>query len=157
MRVTKLKFSFDDPDAGWIAIELSVGERRCSFPVEHVPYDLIQQLADGLGNLLSGSPKISARANDGPIEYEFIFEKTGDQIDLRVYVLNETPFGKDREELFGATDSVYAIIRPFWKALRDLETKYLPDEYLRRWREAFPEREMRYFTEQFEKVKKLQA
>ena len=34
------------------------------------------------------------------------------------------------------------ILSPFWKGLRDMQSKQDPDEYERQWHRPFPKREM---------------
>jgi hypothetical protein len=148
----RFKVRLDLGDSG-AEVELSVGENRYSFLPTHVAYDSIRDLVDALGNLLSGYAQVNVRWNDEPAEHEFVFEKSGDQADFKVYFLKNTLLGLEREEVFATRGTVYEIIRPFWKALRDLEGRYTAEEFLRRWREPFPTNEMRHFNQRFEKLK----
>jgi len=151
--VGKLKVSFDGPQYGWLTISFSVREEILQVSVEHVPYDVVTELADGLHDLLCGHPDAVARGNDGPIEYQFVFEQEGNLIRFEVIVDHETLAGKTQETLFVFSDALYQLVRPFWKALRDLETRLPMTEYEAQWRETFPKREMSLLTEKIREKK----
>jgi hypothetical protein len=68
----KLKVSFEGPRHGWLTISFVLGEDVFQFSVEHVPFDIVTELADGLHDLLCGHPSATARGNDGPIEYQLV-------------------------------------------------------------------------------------
>lgn len=156
-RSERFNIRFDDLENGWLTVRLKNGDQEYTFIPSHVPYDSIRELADGLGNLLLGYTQTKARWNDEPVEHEFVFDKTGNQLSFQVMLLNERRLGKQPEEVFAIQGTLYEIIRPFWAALRDLETRYPAEEYQRRWREPFPVKEMRVLTAQFEKLKQAQA
>lgn len=156
-RNERFKIQFDGPEHGWMTVQLKHRNQQYTFAPSHVPYDSIQELTDGLGNLLSGYTQVKTRWNDEPIEHEFVFVTTGHQLSFQVLQLNETRAGKQPEKVFATEGTIYEIIRPFWVALRDLETRYPAEEYQRRWREPFPAHEMRHFTEQLKKLKQEQT
>lgn len=133
---------------------MEAGDKEYTFCPSHIPYDSIRELTDGLGNLFSGRSPVKVRWNDEPVVHEFIFDKTENELDFRVLLINETLFGKDREEVFSISGNLYEVIRPFWVALRDLESRYSLDEYQHRWRSPFPVREMQHFIKTFRDLKK---
>ena len=149
----RLEVSFDGPLHGWLAISFCSGEKTFQLSVEHVPFDVVTELADGLHDLLCGHPSAVARGNDGPIEYQFVFEREGALAKFEVVVSYEKLAGKTRETLFVFSDDLYQLARPFWKALRDLETRLPMTEYDAQWREAFPVREMSLLTEKIREKK----
>lgn len=157
IRSERFTIRFDDLENGWLTVRLEKGEQKYMFVPSHVPYDSIQELADGLGNLLSGYTEAKVRWNDEPVEHEFFFDKTETALFFKVVLLHETRFGKQPEEVFAMQGTLYQIIRPFWVALRDLETRYSTEEYQQRWRELFPVNEMRLLTAQYEKLKQAQT
>jgi hypothetical protein len=155
-RNERFKIRFDDLENGWLTVRLKNGDQEYTFIPSHVPSDSIRELADGLGNLLLGYTQTKARWNDEPVEHEFVFDKRGSQLSFRVMLLKETRLGKQSEEVIATQGTLYDIIRTFWVALRDLETRYPAEEYQQRWREPFPFNEMRLLTAQFEKLKQAQ-
>ena len=156
-RSERFTIKLDDLADGWLTVRLKEGNQEYTFFPSHVPYDSIRELADGLGNLLSGYTQAKTRWNDEPAEHEFLFDKADNELSFRVMLLNETRLGKQPEEVFATQGTLYGIIRPFWVTLRDLETRYPAEEYQHRWREPFPVNEMRLLTTQFEKLKQAQA
>ncbi|MFN7944013.1 MAG: hypothetical protein U0Z53_01455 [Blastocatellia bacterium] len=157
LKSERFTIRFDDLENGWLTVRIKQGNAEYTFFPSHVPYDSIRELTDGLGNLLLGDTQATVHWNDEPIEHEFVFDKTGNELSFRVLLLNETRLGKQPEEVFGLQGTLYEIIRPFWVALRDLETRYPAEEYQRRWREPFPVNEMRVLTAHFEKLKRAQV
>ena len=149
----KLKVSFDGPQHGWITLSLDSGHDAVQFSVEHVPFDLITELASALRDLLCGRPSAMARGNDGPIAYQLVFEQAEGLINLRVFADYEKFAGKTRDELFAYADARYQVVRPFWKALRDLETKQTLTAYQAQWREVFPVREMSLLMDKIKETK----
>jgi hypothetical protein len=143
----KLRVSFDGPQQGWLTISFGFGEEIFRLSVEHVPFDVVTELANGLHDLLCGHPSAIARGTDGPIEYQLVFGQEGNAIKFEVVASYEMLAGKTRETLFVFSDALHRLVRPFWKALRDLETRLPMTEYEAQWREAFPMREMSLLTE----------
>lgn len=110
---------------------------------------------DRLTDACSGAQqKAIVRWNDEPVEHEFIFEPKGDQVEFRVFLINETVAGKRPGQVFIFTDSIYGVVWPSWKALRDMESRQSREEYEKQWREPFPEREMIELTN---RVKELRS
>jgi hypothetical protein len=152
----RFKIHFGELAAGWLLVTLENHEQEYCFNPSHVPYDSIQELVDGLGNLLSGNTDAKVRWNDEPVEHEFRFTKKSDEFEFLVIRFNGTQRDQP-EKVFTTQGTAYSIMRTFWMALRDLETRYSLDEYRERWREPFPVREMSFFTNQFQKLKAAQA
>jgi hypothetical protein len=138
----RLRIDLDRPISGWLKVELSFGDQNYSFIPSHVPYDSISELVKALLQTLDGYDNSIVRWNDEPLEHEFVFEPKGNQAEFRVLVITETANGKEREQVFTFLGSIYDLVWPFWKALRDMESRRSKREYEKEWREPFPEREM---------------
>ncbi len=150
------KIYFGELAAGWLTVTLESHEQEYTFNPSHVPYDSIQELADGLGNLLSTNTHAKVRWNDEPVEHEFCFTNKDNQVEFSVIRYNGNRRSQP-ERVFTAQGTTYSIIRAFWMALRDLETRYSLDEYRERWREPFPVTEMTFLNNQFQKLKAAQT
>ncbi|HEU4386235.1 MAG TPA: hypothetical protein VFV34_00460 [Blastocatellia bacterium] len=150
----RLKIELDQPESGWLRVELAFGDQKYSFFPSHVPYDSVTELANALLKILDGYDKALVHWNDEPVEHEFVFEPEGNQIDFRAYIINERTFGKEREQVFRFSGNTNDVVWPFWKALRDLESRQSKEEYEKQWREPFPEREMLELTN---RVKELRS
>jgi hypothetical protein len=108
---------------------------------------------NALLKVLDGYDKAIVRWNDEPVEHEFVFEPKGNHVDFRVYLLKETLLGKEREQVFTFSASAYDAVWPFWKALRDMESRQSRETYEKQWRDPFPEREMVELTNRIKELK----
>lgn len=149
----KLKVELCDLEHGWITVGLQRDKDDCCFRTEHVPYDVVNELAKGLNSIIEGETEAIARCHDGSLEYEIRFEEHGAQIEVKVQVTYQVLAEKSRDEIFTATGSRYEMLRPFWKAIRDLEGHFSTEEYKRRWREGFPTREVEVLTQRIKALK----
>lgn len=151
--MSKMKVCLGPPESGWLRVELSLDDQVYKFHPSYVPYDSITELVSALLKILTGYDKAIVRWNDEPVEREFVFDVAGERIDFRVYLINETAIEKQREEVFSFSGSVYEVIRPFWKALRDMESMQSLEEYEKQWHRPFPEREIMELTKRVKKMK----
>jgi hypothetical protein len=118
----KLTVEFDGPQAGWLTVKLDAEDQGYEFWPSHVPYDSISELVNALLNILDNRKNAVVHWNDEPVEHLL--------------------HGAIPEEVFCFNGTLYEVIRPFWKALRDMETRQSYAEYEKQWREPFPEHEM---------------
>lgn len=149
----RLKVDLDRPENGWLIVELASGDQQYSFHPSYIPYDSITELVNALLKTLDGYDKAIVRWNDEPVEHEFAFEPKGDQVDFRAYIINEMVFGKEQEQVFEFSGTTYEVVWPFWKALRDMESRQSRREYEKQWREPFPERGMVELTRRIKEMK----
>ncbi|MBA3321721.1 MAG: hypothetical protein H0T45_09805 [Pyrinomonadaceae bacterium] len=151
-----LKVEFNGPEHGWLTVTLSAREKEYGFMPSHAPYDSINELVSALLKVVDGYTNAVVRWNDEPVEHEFLFDVESEQVDFKVYkIIQSSVAGRTREKAFAFNGSLYKVVRPFWKALRDMESKQSLAEYERQWREPFPEREMRELTQKIKAFKKL--
>ena len=150
----RLRIDLDRPSSGWLKVELSFVDQTYSFIPSHVPYDSISELVNALLKTLDGYDKAIVRWNDEPVEHEFVFEPKGNQSEFRVLRITEAAKGKEREQVFIFQGPIYDLVWPFWKALRDMESKQSRREYEKQWREPFPEREMIDLTKRVKELRR---
>jgi deoxyribodipyrimidine photolyase len=155
----KLKVNLGQPEHGWLNVELSVGDRTYSFYPSYTPYDSIGELVEALLTILDGRDKAAVRWNDEPTEHEFIFKSKGNRANLRVYLIRvastiKTQAKREPELVFAFDGSVYEVIRPFWKAIRDLQSRQSLDEYRERWGRPFPQVEAEELTERIKELRR---
>ncbi|MFN2456109.1 MAG: hypothetical protein ABR577_18045 [Pyrinomonadaceae bacterium] len=149
----KLKVEFSAPQDGWLTVTLTAVERHLKFFPSHTPYDSISELVYALLKVVDGYGDAVVRWNDEPVEYEFLFKFEDDRVDFKVYTILDSVAGRMREEEFAFNGTLYEIVRPFWKALRDMESKQSFADYKRQWREPFPESEMLELTRKVKALK----
>jgi hypothetical protein len=142
----KLRVSFDEPEHGWISIKMSAGEENLALIASHVPYDSITELAMALYKILEGFPEAAVRWNAEPAEYEFACHICEESLDLEVCEVTHVQGGIMRNSVFSFSGPRDQSLITFWRALRDLQGRYDPVEFERRWKEPFPTREMEVLT-----------
>jgi hypothetical protein len=118
-----------------------------------VPYDSISELANALLGTLDGYKRNIVHWNDEPVEHEFVFALSNSNVDFTVYRIREVIEGKVRDQVFSFSGSIYDVIWPFWKALREMESRLSKEEYERQWREPFPARETAELGKRIRKLK----
>jgi len=143
----KFKVSFDEPVHGWIAITISIGEEEFRLIPSHTPYDSITELAVALNKILEGYSEAVARWNEEPAEYEFVFRVCGESLNFDICDVARIQGGVRRIPVFSFGGPRNQLLIPFWRALRELQGRYDPSEYERRWNESFPTREMEVLTQ----------
>jgi len=149
----KLKVSFDEPEHGWIAITMRVDDEQFMLVPSHVPYDSIAELAAALNKILEGYSEAVVRWNEGPAEYEFVFRVSDVALNFDVYEVTSVQGGIRRNSVFNFIGPRDQLLISFWRALRELQGRYDPAEYERRWKEPFPTREMEVLTQRMSALK----
>lgn len=150
----KLKVEFAAPEHGWTVINLSAGDNSYQFAPSHTPCDSFSELLKALLNIIDGVRSASVLWNDEPVEHKFEFTCFGKGfVNFKVYEIVKSIVGGtfDRER-FSFAGSVYEVLRPFWKGLREMQSKQSPEELKRHWQWSFPESEI---SELGEKLKSL--
>jgi hypothetical protein len=121
------------------------------FAIGYVPSALPRDsIADLVSALLvvaqSGAPSV-VRWNEEAQESDLCVERAQDRAAWTLCRLQPISTGEVERHGEGALEgSVAAMIRPFWKALRDLQTRYAPEEYAKRWYHPFPARDLEQLT-----------
>jgi hypothetical protein len=149
----KLKVGFDEPEHGWIAITMSADGEPFMLVASHVPYDSITELAQALNKILEGCSEATVHWNEEPAEYEFAFRRNEEVLNLDVYGLTRVQGGIRRASVFNFIGPCDQTLIAFWRVLRELQGRYDPSEYERRWKEPFPIREMEVLTQRMKALK----
>ena len=149
----KLKVSFDEPEHGWIAITMSADDEKFMLIPSRVPYDSITELAAALNKILEGYSEAVVRWSEGPAEYEFVFRVSDGSLNLDVYEVTLVQGGIRRDSVFNFIGPRDQLLISFWRALRELQGRYDPAEYERRWKEPFPTRELEVLTQRMKALK----
>lgn len=144
----------DKPQHGWVAVELSCEDQTYRFFPSRALYDSIWELVCALLAILQGSSEQIVHWCDEPQEHEFSFRRENGQLEFQVFpIAYSTVVGRRREDqVFYYRGSYYEVIRPLWKALRDMQSSQSLEEYEKEWRHPFPVSEM---TELTARVKEL--
>jgi hypothetical protein len=150
----KLKVEFAAPEHGWTVVNLSAGDDAYQFVPSYVPYDSFSELLKALLNIIDGAPDAQVRWNDEPVEHKFVFSSNGEQVNFKVYeIIKSVVVGSVDEERFSFAGGLYEVLRPFWKGLRDLQSRQSAEELKRHWQWSFPEREILELTVKLKRLK----
>lgn len=147
MTLNGLKVVFDDPEHGWIALMISCGETSVTIVTEYTPRDSFLELANALYNLLMRDGEFIVRWQYNPTEYDMSFERKGAAVSMNVVEYPDRLRREGRGDLMFSISGSYAdICLPFWRALRDLQGRFSPEELDSKWHRAFPSREIDILT-----------
>jgi hypothetical protein len=136
--VKSFKAVFDGPASGWLTVTLEAPGQRYEFWPSHVPHDSVSMLAAALLSVLEHRDAI-VPWNDEPAVHEFRFAVAEGGASLTVVAVRPRPHGEiEREPVFTVSGSPPEVVRPLWRALREVESRFKPDEYQREWHERFP-------------------
>lgn len=141
---------FGDANHGWLPVILITNEQEFSFAASYVPYDSLSQLVEALSLFLKTSASKVVIWNTEPIEYEFIFSECDDQAQIEVfeYAGSQRIQGTDKA-VFKFSGSRQSLAIPFWRALRDIETRV---DFEQKWQRSFPKHGMQLLRQQIHKL-----
>ena len=143
----KLKVEFAAPEHGWTVVNLYAGHNSYQFVPSYVPYDSFGELLKALLNIIDGAPQAVVRWNDEPVEHKFVFSSDGKHVNFKVYeIIKSVIAGNVDQERFSFVGSLYNVLRPFWKGLRDMQSRQSAEELKRHWQRSFPESEISELT-----------
>ena len=116
---------FDDLLADGLPVTLDAADNHLFFLASPIPYDSLADLVTALITVLvADTAQIAVRWNTEPIEYEFQFSIKNGAILLRIeQFANSTRQDNAGQIAFTAHGSRTAIVLPFWRALRNMESK----------------------------------
>ena len=148
----QLRVKFDDPKAGWIGFKVSACEQEFSASVSYTPNDFLFQLASAVSLALQGQAGVAA-AHTEPLWYDFAFTPNRDTGAIVLDIVEYVSFPRKRgKTLFSFEAQPLRIARPFYKALRDIETRLTVEEYRQAMRVNFPTAAVKRLGEQIQSV-----
>jgi hypothetical protein len=143
----RLKVSFDQPDNGWLKLELRSEQIARSETFSHL-YPTLPNLCEALCDVAERREVRQVVLLLEPQELELRFVSQ----DNHTCLVNGLRFRDHRRDLENAEIVfVYAgpsreVVLSFWRALRQLQTSLPAHEFTARWHEPFPAREMEALT-----------
>lgn len=144
----KLRVCFNSPQSGWMSFELRAGEQRLTDAVSYTPYDSLRDLINALSTILVSDGDVKVKWAYNPDELDFNFRARGGLAELEVnWYRDHRRVEGTGERVFSFRGSKLDVCRPFWKALRDLQSDAEVDEFERNWRREFPTSELQRLTE----------
>jgi hypothetical protein len=151
----KFKVHFGESGAGSLAVSIGKNEQIVYFHASSFLYPSLWELIESLRSLINIEYKVNrqvVRWATEPIEYEFIFDRQYDRVSLEILEFsNSTRIKGVSKSIFKINESVESIVLPFWRALRELETRH---DFERQWQRPFPKLEMKKLNREIDFLKK---
>jgi len=147
-----LEVSFNSPQCGWMSIGFDDGISEFHTTTAHAPHELaLPELLRILTALLGDDALQSEHIlkwNRDPEEFDFRFVRDGEKLLLEIYEYPTDDREAGTSELvFSHTGNVRDICRSFAETFDQLYEDRETDEFEFNWRQAFPYKEYKTFTE----------
>lgn len=137
---SKFRVSFNSPQSGFMSVGLKFGAKRFLAAMACNPYRSLEDLMRALASILSGDTEAIVRWNEEPEEFDFVFRRADDDLELAV-VRYASHKRKNGEVTFRAGGTVHEVVMPFWTTFQELKRDLGTDEFTRNWRRPFPAEE----------------
>ena len=109
----------------------------------YTPSDSFLDLINALYNLYLYSGEAKVIWHSGSIEYEFCFFRRGEVVGVEAYEYPDHLRHKGRgEQFFKVSGSYEDVCLPYWRALRNIQGRYSPEEGSGRGTTLFPSEEV---------------
>ena len=143
---------FEDISAGGLPVTLDAADEHLSFLASPIPYDSLAELVTALITVLAAdTAQNTVRWNTEPVEYEFQFSiKNGGILLIIEQFPDSTRQDNTGQIAFTVHGSRIAIVLPFWRALRNMESK--DGEIWQRYH-PFPTSDMRKLGQHIQRLK----
>lgn len=143
----ELEVRFGKPHDGRIEVLARHDYQKLKFRASYGAADPIGELVYCLLKTLDGSARAEVIWVSKPYNYQFVFERHAEGRQLTIRQIAELKTTAPGMTLFTLRGTAYQILRPFWKALRDLEADQLIEKYERGTARRFPLNELRRLGE----------
>jgi len=146
------RIRFGDMLAGSLPVSLNAANNHLSFRASPIPYDSLDDLVTALITVLAADiVQITVRWNTEPVEYAFQFSVESGSIRLKIEQFPDSTRQHDSGQVvFTILGSPEAIVLPFWRALRSLESKH---HETWQWQHPFPTSNMRKLDQHIQRLK----
>jgi hypothetical protein len=143
-----LEVSLESPQHGFMSLRLKAAGQSFVTVVSYTPYDSLRDLVEALTSFIDSDCDVLVRWNSEPDEYDFKLSARGDAVSLDVvHYPDHRRSIETGEAVFSFRGTKAGLCLPFWRELRDLQSRAARDEFDRQWRRPFPERELQKLTE----------
>jgi hypothetical protein len=145
--MSRLKVKFDQPEHGWLKLELRSEQVVLSDTFSHI-YPTLPSLCNALCALAEGKGPRPVVFLIEPQELELSFTSQKNQ-NCRMNIVRFPDRRRDsenRDVVFAHLGPSPEVVLSFWRALRQLQTCLPEHEFTTRWRAPFPANEMAALT-----------
>jgi len=137
----KLRLEIDPPEHGWAVVRLNAPGVSLELNASYTPRDSITDLAGAASALQAGLPAEIVSWNTEPIEFDFEFERSGDQIRLEIRKYRDHSRSRRSKggELVAVVESdVETVVNAIWRGLRRLQGHMTGSDFATAWGHDFP-------------------
>ncbi len=143
----KVRVSFGDPENGWVRQSISCGDQVLRIVGSYTPSDSFRDLTTALLNLLVYEGEFVVTRNEEPAETDLQFARSGEIVRLEVLQFQDRHRNIDMgKSVFDVSGSYEEICHPFWRALRNLQSRFTIEDLDARWHRPFPSVEITKLT-----------
>ena len=150
--MSQIKVRFGEPEHGWMSVSILADNSKLLRIDASDIYPSLHLLVDALSAMLDSRAEKTVDWTEEPREIEMRFTRDFENIKLEIssFPSSFRPLNPSKAE-FAFVGTYDEICLPFWRALRNLEGRYLPEDLVQLWTEPFPYRELALLTEQLGK------
>jgi hypothetical protein len=148
-----IKIAFGIARDGWLPVAVVAESRQFDFSVSYTPYDFLSDLIGALSGTLTCDGTYVATISEGPVLSDWTFQRASDIVELSIVSDTGRNARSRSRKLLEQSGGMSAIVLPFWRALREVESRQQAQHFEAQWRRAFPSVELEKLTAQVRQLK----
>jgi hypothetical protein len=140
-----LKVEFGDPHAGWMDLMIRADACAVALTASYAGYGWLAEMVGTLHGLTTYDHRKLVRILEEPEVCELRFDRVDGTLSLEV-CRRASEQHRHCRTLLEASGSILEMCLSFWRALRNLQTRFSEKEFERRWHSPFPTSGMEQLT-----------
>ncbi len=136
-----------------MSLRLETKNQRFVSSVSHAPYDSLRELIEALIALTEGRDATTVHWNSEPEEFDFVFDKDGEDISFKVVRYADHRRASPSIVLNARLSRAEGCVA-FWRELRQLRRRAQTDGFEANWRRAFPHTELERLTKKLRVIRR---
>jgi hypothetical protein len=148
-----IKIAFGIAHVGGLPVEVVAEGREFGFSVSYTPNDFLSDLIGALSGTLTCDGTYVATINDGPVLSDWTFHRASDTVAFSIVTDTGRNARSRSRTLVEQSGKPSAIVLPFWRALRELESRREAQHFEAPWRRPFPVVELDKLTAQVRQLR----
>jgi hypothetical protein len=143
-----IKIIFGSASAGWLPVKVMAERQELSFSVSYTPNDFLSELVGALSGALTYDGTYVATINEEPVLSSWTFRRASHTVAFAIATDVGRGMPLRSRKLLEHLGQPLPIVLPFWRALRELESRQPAQHFEARWRRPFPSVELEKLTMQ---------
>jgi len=150
-----ISITFGAANHGWLPCRLSVNQQEFDLSVSYTPNDFILDLVNALSGALTWEGTYVAMANQEPVQSDWVFNRAPNGLVFSTIQYSDHRRGRGNgRKLAECSGDLLEIALPFWRALRELDTRWRGEHFEMHWRRPFPSSDLEKLTAEVERLKR---